>query len=206
MNAARQGTWGGRSKPQWGYVPAFPQSALTVSGTAARLGLRNTPTGAAATNLSKLSDFLGKLVNMGLPIDASDVTSAYRSDEVNAAVGGATHSAHKDGDAVDLVVPGWSNVQAATWLYERRGRLPELDQVIWYTDTGHLHIAIGGSRRAQFLRGTKEGGSYVAWKPGEGGSISGSEGSSGSGGMVGLGAVALAGALAVALLLWRSRR
>jgi hypothetical protein len=144
----------------YGYSAKFPLDSMTPSKTADARGLSNTPTDPEAkANLSKLSDFLGKL-----PFEFR-LNSAYRSPEVNAAVGGAGHSAHMDGLAADISPTKMTNLQAATFLYDNAESYPELDQVIWYTDTGHVHVAIGGRKRGEFMKGSKEGGTYYPWAP-----------------------------------------
>jgi len=121
-----------------------------------------------------LSDFLGKLPK-GLSFR---VTSGYRSEAVNKAVGGASGSQHRTGLAVDIHPYSWdgkpfNNEDLATWLHRKRWRYPELDQVILYEDTGHVHIGIcpsgatgcvRGAPRGEFRKG-KKGGPYPLWKP-----------------------------------------
>jgi hypothetical protein len=153
----------------YGWSSSWPMSKLTVSSTGDRLGLSNQPTSSAhKANLSLLSDFLGKLPFGGT------VTSAYRSPSVNEAVGGSSSSQHPNGLGVDFVPSGMTNEELATWLYENRANFPELDQVIWYTDTSHVHIGIcpSGSTncprsqpRGQFLKAKKEGSIYTPWAP-----------------------------------------
>jgi zinc D-Ala-D-Ala carboxypeptidase len=144
----------------YGYSAQFPLDKMTPSKTAEARGLSNQPTDPIhKANLSKLSDFLGKL-----PFEFR-LNSAYRSPEVNAAVGGAKKSAHMEGLAADISPTEMSNLQAATFLYDNAELYPELDQIIWYTDTSHLHVAIEGKRRGEFMKGSKEGGSYFPWAP-----------------------------------------
>tara|TARA_Y100000034_G_scaffold107684_1_gene137455 strand:- start:8 stop:1009 length:1002 start_codon:yes stop_codon:yes gene_type:complete len=154
----------------YGWISAFPLAALTVSASAARRGLSNQPaTAAHQANLSLVSDFLGKL-----PFSLR-LNSAYRSPPVNEAVGGSRTSQHMNGLAVDATPQGISNKDAAAWLFDNRAKFPELDQVIWYNDTSHIHIGIcppGASgcprrsgARGEFLRATKEGGIYFPWAP-----------------------------------------
>jgi zinc D-Ala-D-Ala carboxypeptidase len=144
----------------YGWSPQYPLSSLTVSGTASKYGLNNTPTDLAIlAKLSAVSDFLGKL-----PFSVR-VNSGYRSPEVNARVGGAGKSQHMSGEAVDISPTKGTNEELATWLYVNQAKFPELDQIIWYTDTSHIHVSVGGSRRAEFLKGTKEGSVYLPWGP-----------------------------------------
>jgi hypothetical protein len=80
-----------------------------------------------------------------------------------------------NGLAVDATPQGLSNKDAAAWLFNNRAEFPELDQVIWYNDTNHIHIGIcppGASgcprrsgARGEFRRANKEGGIYIPWAP-----------------------------------------
>jgi zinc D-Ala-D-Ala carboxypeptidase len=150
----------------YGWASGFPLSSVTVTST----GISNSPaTSAHSANLSLLSDFLGKLPFPFI------VTSGYRSPAVNAAVGGSSTSQHPNGLAVDLSPTGMTNEEAAAWLYANKASFPELDQVIWYTNTTHVHIGIcppgatgcvSGAPRGQFLKTTKESSSvYLPWAP-----------------------------------------
>lgn len=89
--------------------PHFSLDELTVSETAARHGLDNTPTPEALSNLRSLAatlerirDHLGLPAHAGLPII---ITSGYRSRLVNAAVGGSDGSQHLIGCAADFICP-----------------------------------------------------------------------------------------------------
>lgn len=150
----------------YGWSAAYPINVLIASGTAKAKGLSNVPDPISAMNLSKVSDLLARL-----PFRFASSISGYRSPEVNSAVGGAKKSAHMEGRAADVHPEDASNRQVAAWLYANRESFPELDQVIWYQDTGHVHIGIGGSRRAYnnlsngFMMGRKEGSDYENWTP-----------------------------------------
>lgn len=106
--------------------PNFALSELTVSETAARQGLNNTPGPAEVTNLERLCKTCLQPLRdkLGQPVV---VTSGYRGPAVNAAVGGSTTSAHMYGRAADVHVPGMTN-QALMQLIHSMG-LP-VDQVI----------------------------------------------------------------------------
>ena len=85
-------------------TPNFTLEELTSSETAARLGLDNTPNDAVKANLVRLAKFLEEVRRvLGRPIM---VNSAYRSPEVNKAIGSRPTSQHCLGCAADIRVPG----------------------------------------------------------------------------------------------------
>lgn len=83
----------------------FTLGELTRSSTAERLHLDNTPTPEALRALQTTAEMLERIrTTLGRPVI---VTSAYRSPEVNRAVGGAASSDHMAGQAADIVVPAF---------------------------------------------------------------------------------------------------
>jgi hypothetical protein len=144
-------------------------SDLTVSATARARGMSNDPaTATHRAHLSMLASFLDSLPFTGT------ITSGYRSPQVNAAVGGSATSQHPNGLGVDFVPMGMTNRELATWLWLNQADYPELDQVIWYSDTNHAHIGIcppgavgcvGGAPRRSFMSARKEGSQYSTWAP-----------------------------------------
>lgn len=129
----------------------FNLSEFTRSSSATRLGLDNTPPDSAIINIRELcSTVLDPLrVEMG-PIN---ITSGYRSPEVNASIGGSSTSQHVQGEAADIVLVidhDARRVADAIALMD----LP-VDQVIWYQPEtgGHVHVSHdpGGRERRQFL-------------------------------------------------------
>ncbi len=87
-------------------TPHFTLAELTASSTARRLGLSNELPPALFGNLQALADMLERVRAQlgGRPLI---VTSAYRSREVNRAVGGMATSDHTLGHAADVVCPGF---------------------------------------------------------------------------------------------------
>lgn len=84
--------------------PNFTLEELTISETAARHGLDNTPTPIAYQNLVRLAALLEEVRKvLGKPVM---LNSAYRGPEVNAKVGGSKASQHMVGCAADIRVPG----------------------------------------------------------------------------------------------------
>ena len=90
---------GFRLEDNWKY---FTLDELIHSDTADRLGIDNSPTSEAVSNLDDLvTNVLDNLRDgWGRPII---VTSGYRCKELNAAVGGTRNSQHHKGQAADIV-------------------------------------------------------------------------------------------------------
>ena len=85
-------------------TPNFTLAELTASETAARNGWDNTPSPSELANLTRLADLLEQVrVLLGKPIL---INSAYRSKQVNDAVGSKDTSQHRIGCAADIRVPG----------------------------------------------------------------------------------------------------
>ena len=86
-------------------TPHFTLEELTASETAERNGWDNNPNGYERENLARLADLLEqvKVVLGGKPIM---INSAFRSKQVNDAVGSKDTSQHRLGCAADIRVPG----------------------------------------------------------------------------------------------------
>ncbi len=82
----------------------FTLQELTVSELAARNGWDNTPSANELENLKRLADLLERVrALLGKPIV---INSAYRSKQVNDAVGSKDSSQHRIGCAADIRVVG----------------------------------------------------------------------------------------------------
>jgi hypothetical protein len=86
-------------------TPHFTLDELTASESAERNGWDNNPNGHERENLARLADLLEqvKVVLGGKPIM---INSAFRSKQVNDAVGSKDTSQHRIGCAADIRVPG----------------------------------------------------------------------------------------------------
>lgn len=84
-------------------TPHFSLAEFTASTTARQRGLDNTPDAATILNLTLAAQGMERVrALLDAPIT---VTSAYRSPQVNRAVGGSATSAHCLGFAVDFTCP-----------------------------------------------------------------------------------------------------
>jgi len=95
-------------------------------------------------------------------IGALEISSGYRSDEVNAAVGGSSSSQHCLGEAAD-VVP-LDRPEAWSVLLEMMDWGLPVDQAIIYEGTTHIHISHTArhvARRDVMVKTL--GGKYVPW-------------------------------------------
>ena len=94
-------------------TPHFSLEELTASETAERNGWDNNPNGYERENLARLADLLEqvKVVLGGKPII---VNSAFRSKQVNDAVGSKDTSQHRIGCAADIRVPGMTPKQVVS--------------------------------------------------------------------------------------------
>lgn len=114
----------------------FSLSELTSSEIAVRKGLDNLPTEIALQNLGRLAEKLEEVRKvLGKPIM---INSAYRSPEVNSAVGGVKTSQHCVGCAADIRVPSMTPDEVVKAIVASR---IQYDQLIREFDSW-THISI----------------------------------------------------------------
>jgi hypothetical protein len=141
----------------------FSLKELTVSETATRKGLDNTPSEAITANLKTLAETIlqplrehyGKSVK---------VNSGYRSPDVNASVGGSKTSDHCKGQAADIEIAGVANGELANYIASNF----KFTQVIleFYTqgipDSGWVHVSYDANDlKCQTLTAVKKDGKTV---------------------------------------------
>lgn len=122
--------------------PHFSLAELTVSETAQRKGMDNTPSAAVIDNLRRLAATLEQ-VRAAVGNRPVLVTSGYRSHLVNKMIGGSDQSAHILGLAADFHVPGLSLVDAAQAIITAG---VEYDQLIYEGTWLHLGLSTGKAR------------------------------------------------------------
>lgn len=134
-------------KSNWKY---FTLDELIHSDTADRLGIDNTPTSEAISNLNDLvTNVLDNLRGgWGRPII---VTSGYRCKELNAAVGGTRNSQHLKGQAADIISNDFDGFRrfVRRWCKDN-----EFDQCIFEhsSNSEWIHISyVEGRNRRQML-------------------------------------------------------
>ena len=116
--------------------------------TATNTGLPNTPDSGQIGALIVLCQNLEKIrLVLKKPII---VNSAFRSADVNIAVGGAKNSAHKTGYAADIVVRGMNNKQICEEIIKSGIKF---DQLIDENKNGSqwIHISFDPAMRGQYL-------------------------------------------------------
>ena len=141
----------------------FSLKELTVSDTATRLGLDNTPNEAVIANLKTLAEKILQPVREHYGKSVK-VNSGYRAPEVNAAVGGSKTSDHCKGQAADIEITGVANGDLAKYIAENF----KFTQVIleFYTqgipDSGWVHVSYDSNDlKCQTLTAVKQNGKTV---------------------------------------------
>ena len=114
----------------------FTLEELTASGTAARLGIDNTPDDVQLSNLRRLAYMLQELRNMfDAPIF---INSGFRCKELNRACGSKDTSQHMKGCASDIRVSGYTPREAVKKIIDSG---ISYDQVICEYDSW-VHISV----------------------------------------------------------------
>lgn len=85
--------------------PHFTLAELTASNKAAQRGIDNAPPDELIPRMMLLAELLERVrTELAVPVT---VTSGYRCQALNMAVGGVTSSDHTQGHAADIIAPGF---------------------------------------------------------------------------------------------------
>jgi|15BtaG_2_1085339.scaffolds.fasta_scaffold12873_3 uncharacterized protein YcbK (DUF882 family) len=135
----------------------FTLAEMTTTST----GIANNPPQDVLTEMVRLCRVVLEHLRaeVGRPLQ---VTSGYRSPEVNAAVGGSATSQHLKGQAADVKPLGVDRLVLWGVVLANLDDIP-IDQAIIYEETGHVHVSTSPSPRRDAL--VKVAGSgYVRWE------------------------------------------
>ena len=144
----------------------FSLKELTRSETGRRLGLQNVPSAAEMANIQYTAEQLEKIrayVGRGIV-----VTSCFRSERVNKAVGGSPTSAHRFGLAADCDAIGLTSLAFAKEIIKMRdeGKITFDQLILEFPERGDgAWVNVGFRRnspmRNQIMTATKKGGKTV---------------------------------------------
>lgn len=135
---------------------------LIHSNTAKAKGIDNSPTNEHLRNLIEIANNIFQPLRdaIGKPIR---ISSGYRSEKLNKAVGGSKTSQHNKGQALDLVATtGFTNKDIFDYIKKNL----EFDQMIWEFGTDKnpdwVHVSYNkGKNRKQVLKAIKKDGKTV---------------------------------------------
>jgi hypothetical protein len=127
--------------------PNFKLSEFTASPTARERGINNEIPADLIPNVQALVDNVVQPLRTSLG-RAGRVTSGFRSDALNRAVGGAATSQHRTGEAVDIRFDGITTFEAASRAVELNS---PFDQMILYPNFLHLSHTKSRKNRGQVL-------------------------------------------------------
>ena len=144
----------------------FSLKELTRSETGRRLGLQNVPSAAEMANIQYTAEQLEKIrayVGRGIV-----VTSCFRSERVNKAVGGSPTSAHRFGLAADCDAIGLTSLALAKEIIKMRdeGKITFDQLILEFPERGdgawvHVGFRCNSPMRNQIMTATKKGGKTV---------------------------------------------
>jgi zinc D-Ala-D-Ala carboxypeptidase len=145
--------------------PNFLLSEFTASSAAARSGLRNEPNSYQLDNLRRLANKLQTLRTVVLHGNAISILSGLRVELVNAIVGGAPNSQHKEGLAADFICPAFGTPRQIVQAIIDSG--VAFDQLIYEGTWVHISIAaVGAMPRNEVLTAVFEAGKPTRYMKG----------------------------------------
>jgi hypothetical protein len=140
---------------------------VSRSETAKRKGINNTPSGEHLANFKLLAENIFEPIreHFGVPIN---ISSGYRSKELNISIGGSLTSQHCQGEAIDIDMDGSTNGVTNKMVFDFIKDNLNFDQLINEFNYSWVHVSFdsSGKQRKQILNAIKSGGktSYVPYK------------------------------------------
>jgi zinc D-Ala-D-Ala carboxypeptidase len=125
----------------------FTLQEMTASETAARHGFDNTPNATELANLARTAELLEE-VKAVLDMKPILVNSAFRSKQVNDAVGSRDTSQHRLGCAADIRVPGMNPDEVCRAIVVSGIQYDQLIREFWDKDKGGgwTHISVPNTK------------------------------------------------------------
>lgn len=139
----------------------FKLEEFLFSQTAIRRGIDNTPTEEHKNNMIALCQNVLQPVREIIDVPVR-VSSGYRSEALNEAIGGSTRSQHSKGEAADINAVGWSAYDLCCFI---RDMDYPYDQLIYEGTWVHVSHKRNGVQRKQILTAHFENG-YVWYSEG----------------------------------------
>lgn len=137
------------------------EKEATKSVTAMRLGLANTPDGSILTNMKEIAERVFEPLRkwVGGPIK---ISSFYRSEALNKAIGGSTKSQHCEGKAIDIddIYGCKTNAEMFNYIKDNLN----FDQMIWEfgdstnPDWVHVSYVSDSTNRNKILKAVRDKG------------------------------------------------
>ena len=120
----------------------FTLSEMTFSDTANLCGIDNTPNADEVENLVRTCEVLEEIRTL-CGSNPVIITSGFRCDELNKAIGGAENSAHRYGLGADFVIPEFGTpLEICNFLQEQMYELG-IDQLINESSDGGAWVHLG---------------------------------------------------------------
>ena len=138
----------------------FTLAEMTVSQTAARQGIDNTPGEREIAALTMLCTEVLEPVRAHFDRPVI-VSSGYRSATLNRAIGGSSSSQHCKGEAADFTVPGVGVLDLAQWMH----RNLQYDQLI-YEFGRWVHVSYRAGALRNMELSAKRIGGRTSYLPG----------------------------------------
>ena len=107
-------------------TPHFSLREMCASGTAIRLGIRNEPSEQVVNSLQQLCEHV--LEPLRQRFGVIRITSGYRCDKLNRAVGGVKNSQHRLGEAADIHI---SDIEVGRKMFRYIKENLEFDQLLF---------------------------------------------------------------------------
>lgn len=141
---------------------------MLKSRTASRLGISNSPTVEHIENMMELALNIFQPIRNYFDIPIY-ISSGYRSEALNTAIGGSKTSQHSKGEAIDIDRNG-SNEPTNAQIFDYIKNTLEFDQLIWEFGTDenpewvHVSHNATGKQRGQILKAYKDSNNRTKYK------------------------------------------